>query len=396
MIEYFECPLKSLVQQRSRTILTLLGMIIGIAVIVAMISITQGMKTSVSDQLDRMGSDKISILPAGAFGGGFGPPQEFVPFGNEELREIERIPGVSAVAPYFTKSGVIEFRNKEFSTVIGGATEETVEIFKDFFDLSEGRFVREDETDVINIGYRVSKDVFDSEVRVGDSIKVNGRKFNVVGIFGEFGNRQDDTSVYMSIRAAQDLFNAKNEINFIYVVADNEEVVGDVSRRIEERLKKMRGGKDFEILTTEEFAEQVNSVLSIIEFVLAGIASVSLIVGGVIIMNTMLMNVLERTHEIGIMKAIGANNLLILNLFLVESGLIGLVGGVIGILFGSAIAKFIEHVGQAYIGSIFITVISKELVIGALLFSFIMGSLSGIYPAWRASRLNPIDALRFE
>jgi putative ABC transport system permease protein len=322
--------------------------------------------------------------------------KESIPFRYEELKEIERIPGVEAAAPYFYKSGTVALGNEKVEAIIGGGTEKGVEIFKEFYSLEEGRYFGDDEEGVINIGHWISHHMFDKEVHVGDSLTINGKKFRVVGVYGEIGNRGDDSSIYMPLKEAQSLYDSKNEFQAIFVLCDSEKIVDIVAQKIEDRLKKMRGGKDFDIMTTRQMAEQINRILMIVEFVLAGIASVSIVVGGVIIMNTMLMSVLERTREIGVMKATGATNTRVLSLYLVESGMVGLAGGALGVIAGSMIAKVIEIVGQEYIGSMFITVISAKLVMGALAFSLVIGSISGLYPAWRAAKLDPVEALRYE
>ncbi len=178
--------------------------------------------------------------------------------------------------------------------------------------------------------------------------------------------------------------------------AEDERKVKITAERIEDELKKLRGGKDFEVATTEEFAKQIGQVLSILTFVLGGIAFISIVVGGVIIMNTMLMSVFERTQEIGILKATGAKRKTILLLFLTEAGFVGLVGGILGMIVGSVLSKTIEAVGRAYVGSVFQTIISVELIVSAVLFSFVVGAISGLYPAWQASKLVPVEALRYE
>ncbi|MFQ6105568.1 MAG: ABC transporter permease [Candidatus Hydrothermarchaeaceae archaeon] len=396
MREYIEYPIKSLSQQKARTFLTLLGIVIGIAVIVAMLSIGKGMDVSINQQLEKMGADKISIFPAGISFGPLGPSKEFVPFSLNELEEVRRISGVESAVPYFMRAGTVEYRNEKKETTINGGTRKGVDIFRKFYLLKEGRYFKDEESDAVNIGYRVSKDFFDNEVGVGDVLKIQGKKFKVVGVFEEIGNVGDDTAIYMPIKVAQKLFGAENEITAIFAVAENEEIVNKVAMKIEDLLEKIRGSKDFEIMTTEQMAEEIGNITKIITFVLGGIASVSLVVGGVIIMNTMLVSVLERTREIGIMKATGATNSQVLRLFLTESSLVGLSGGMLGIILGTLISKLIEVVGKSYIGGSFITVIDLRLVVGALLFSLAVGSISGVYPAWRASRLNPVDALRYE
>ncbi|MFQ6136708.1 MAG: ABC transporter permease [Candidatus Hydrothermarchaeales archaeon] len=395
MLEYVEYSVKTLYQQKSRTFLTLLGIIIGIAVIIAMISIGEGLKTAMNENMEKMGADQIFIMPSGIYGSGMGPPQEFVPFGRNEKMEIERIPGVKETSSMYYVAATVEFKNQKKTLATFGGEENVWDIYSTFFDIQEGRLLQDKDSGSVNIGYRISKHVFDREVHTGDTLKINGKKFKVVGVIGEIGSRQDDEQIYMTLKDSHDLFNTK-DINYIIAIADNEGEVAEVSRKIEDRLEKLRGGKDFELLTPQDMAEQVFRILNIVTFVLAGIASVSLIVGGMIIMNTMLMSVLERTREIGVMKATGASDRTVLGLFLVESGLVGLLGGSIGIVFGAGIAKVIEIIGQGFIGSMFVTHISRELVIAALLFSLIVGSMSGVYPAYKAAEMDPIEALRYE
>ena len=395
--EYFTFAYKSLSQQKSRAALTLLGMIIGIAVIVALISLGTGMRASISGNLEKVGADRINIFPAGLFSGGMGgPPQETVPFSEKELNEIARLPGVKDVQPYFFRSGEVKFRNEVAFVNIGGGTEEILEIYSNFYNLKEGRYVKDFDTRAVDIGIRLAEDTFETDIRVGDFIEVNGKKFEVVGIFTEIGNQQDDTTVYMPIKAGQTLYDARGEISMMIATADDERKVKLTADRIEVRLKKLRGGKDFEIATTADFAKQINQVLGVLTFVLGGIASISIIVGGVIIMNTMLMSVFERTPEIGILKATGAKQKTILLLFLTEAGFVGLVGGILGFIVGAALSIIIDIIGTAYVGSMFQTKITIELVIGSILFSFIVGAISGLYPAWQASKLRPIEALRYE
>jgi putative ABC transport system permease protein len=286
--------------------------------------------------------------------------------------------------------------SEEADAFVTGGTEDAIELYSEFLTIKEGRFIKETETGVVFIGHYVATGMFDHNVRVGETLEVNGKKFQVVGIVEEIGSRQDDSTIYMSITAAQSLFDVGDDINFFFVQTDNKEIVGEVARRIEDRLKKLRGGKDFDVLTTEDQAEQVNQVLDILTFVLGGIASVSLLVGGVIIMNTMLMSVMERTKEIGVMKATGATDYQVLGLFLAESSVVGLVGGAIGIVLGLLISEVIEKIGQSYMGSLFETYVANEVIIGAFLFSIIIGSASGAYPAWKAAKLNPVEALRYE
>lgn len=394
MMEYLNQSVRSLRQRKSRTALTLLGIVIGVAVIVAMVSIGVGMQFTIDQRLAKIGGDKISVFPAGV-SFGMGPPQDYTPFSQRELDAVEQLPGVDAIAARFIRTGTVEFRGEKQDTTIHGI--KGLNIFSIFYSLQEGRYFRDEETDVVNIGYKISKDFFgDKPVKTGDILKINGKNFRVVGIYNELGTRADDTGIYMPMKAAQSLFGAESEITVFLAVAEDERRVSTIAAQIEDLLEKIRGAKDFEVMPAEQLAARIGSIITIITFVLGGIASVSLLVGGVIIMNTMLMSVMERTREIGVMKATGATSRLILQLFLAESGIIGLVGGVAGVIFGLVLSKIIEVVGRIYIGGQFITVITPEMIGGALLFSLLVGCLSGAYPAYKAAKLDPVVALRYE
>ncbi len=398
MLDYLDYAVRSLALRKTRAGLTLLGIIVGIAVIVAMVSIGQGMQASIQQQLDKMGADKITIFPPGGFGPPMGAPMEYAPFSEKELREVKRIPGVKKAVPHFWKGVTLEFRGEKRKVTIMGDTDEGVELWKStgFYEIHKGRFYRSRETGVAVLGYRASQRLFDREVNVGDEIKLNGKSFRVVGVLKEYGDKVGDEGVYLPIDVARSLFDAPNEITAIFAVAESKDIVEVVAERIEDHLEKVRGGKDFEVMTTRELAEELSRITRIVTFVLGGLAGVSILVGGVIVMNTMLMAVLERTREIGVMKATGASSLTVMKIFLVESSLVGLVGGVAGVLVGSALSKVIHLVGQSYIGAGFMTLITPELVAGILVFSMVVGSVSGLYPAWRAARLEPVHALRYE
>lgn len=395
MLEFIELPVKTLYGQKGRTVLTLMGIVIGITVIIAMISIGEGLKATMNENLDKMQTTQITIIPAGAFGGGMGPPQETVPFKKSDVREIGTIPGVKETSSMYYVAATVEYKNEKKVLAVFGGQANVWDIYSAFFSMKSGRLLTDKDIKGVNIGYRIAYELFDRDIHTGDTLKINDKKFKVIGIIDEMGSKSDDEQIYMTLDTLQDLVDSQ-DINYIIVIADDQGVVSEVTVKIEEKLKKIRGGKDFDIMTPEDMAESVFTILNIITFVLAGIASISLFIGGIIIMNTMLMSVMERTNEIGVMKATGASNNTVLGLFVVESGLVGFLGGVIGIIFGALVAKVVEIIGKGVMGSMFHTVISKELIIAVLLFSLIVGTVSGVYPAYKAAQMDPIEALRYE
>ncbi|GCC10238.1 macrolide export ATP-binding/permease protein MacB [archaeon] len=395
MIEEIYFSIKNIKETKTRSFLTVMGIVIGVAIVVSMVSIGEGMRASVSEQLNAIGSDKIMVVPSGMMSMQ-GPPSESLPFTDSQIRAVKAIPQVKDIVQIFYRPTTAKFRNEVESMWVSGIKRGGMNQFRKYYNIKEGRFFSENSFDEIDIGYRVADKIFDNKVHVGDTLKIKGKNFRVVGIFGEIGNTEDDSSVYMSLNSVRDLFNAGNEITMFWVVANNKGVVKPLALKIEKVLKKIRGGNDFNVLTKEQLAKRIDTMIGIITFVIGGIASISLVVGSVIIMNTMLTSVLERTREIGVMKAIGADDSMVLKIFVAEAGILGIVGGVIGIMVGAIISAFIQYVGTMYIGSSFQTLITTKLIISALGFSLFIGVISGIYPAYRAAKLNPAEALRYE
>ena len=255
---------------------------------------------------------------------------------------------------------------------------------------------------VIGTGLANLKD-FKKPLEVGDKIKIGKAEQEViiVGILKKIGNPYDDGTVVLPLDTAQEILGIKDSYDMITVQIKEGEDVDQVAEETKTRLRKDRGLKegeeDFRVQTAEQLAETFNNIFGIIQAVFIGIAAISLVVGGIGIMNTMYTAVLERTREIGIMKAVGARNSDILKLFLIESGILGMIGGVIGVVLGILLgigASFFA--GQALGSNLLKAYFPWYLIVGALIFSFGVGCASGALPALQASKLKPVDALRYE
>jgi len=243
------------------------------------------------------------------------------------------------------------------------------------------------------------KDTFGKKLNLGDTITIKGVDFEVVGINEKKGAFTVDSVIAMNEEVVRELFNNPNQYSLIGVKAANLDEVDSLVTRIEKALRKHRGLKegkeDFEVQTNMQAMESINQTLDIVTILLSGIAAISLVVGGIGIMNTMYTSVLERKPDIGIMKAIGAKNKDIFILFFIESGVLGLVGGIVGVLLGVGLGKLVEFIGIVVLGSSLLQAsFSFYLIAGALTFSFVVGAAAGTLPAMRASKLNPVDALR--
>jgi putative ABC transport system permease protein len=237
--------------------------------------------------------------------------------------------------------------------------------------------------------------MFDSKLKLGSKIEIEDGEFKIIGILKEIGNSQDDNQINIPLETAREIFNKTDDVDAIIAQVKSPDDIPILQEEIEKELESKRDDTNFQVVTATQILEQIGEILGIIQFVLIGIAAISLVVGGIGIMNSMYTSVLERTKDIGIMKAIGAKNLDIFEIFLIESGLIGLVGGLFGTTLGSFVAVIIGEFSKN--AGFLLNIKIEPLVLAfGLLFSFVAGIASGVLPAMQAARLKPADALRYE
>ena len=396
-LDYFRIVMLNLAHRRVRTWLTILGIVIGITAVVALISLGQGVKDSINEQFRMMGTDKIIIMSK-TFGLGG------TTLTNADLNAIRKVNGVQDAAGMISKTAPIIFGKELKYTYIGGVpTDKSRKIIEEMKNMkpAQGRLLRANEHNKAVIGQGVANgELFTKKVKIGNEIIINGEKFKVVGIFASFGDKQDDNSVIISLDDAARVLNSKDSFFLIVAKVLPGLKPADVSQLIEKKLRQQHNVKkdaeDFNVQTSDELSRTYGTIILIVQIIFIGIAAISLFVGGVGIMNSMYTAVLERIREIGIMKAVGAKVSNILLLFMMESGLLGFIGGGIGIVLGVLLSKGVERVAILKFGTSLVQAhISLTLILGSLLFAFLVGMLSGLAPALRASRLKPIDALRF-
>ena len=403
LLDYFRFCVRGIVQRKTRSWLTIIGIVIGIMAIVGLISIGVGMQVYMDEQIGKMGVNKIIIMPMPP-GGGFGPAAASTYFTDRDARAVEKVRGVDANCYMVYRTSIVTYKDIDaVAPVVGMVPSIAEEAYFDVqgYEIESGRALEDKDTHKITIGYWTAYKTFkvgDSykEVKIGDKIEIKEQGFKVIGIMEEIGNRDDDTTISMSLDDAEQLFDVSGEYDFFFVKVKEGADPEDVAERIRDRLEKLRGEEDFTVMTAAQLSETVGGILSAVSAVLVGIGAISLLVGGVGIMNTMYTSVTERTREIGIYKALGAENNTILTLFLVESGLIGVFGGLIGIVLGFGMAILVEIVGKEMGVGLLHAWISWELTLFALLFSFGIGVLAGFLPARSAAKMNPVDALRHE
>jgi len=400
--DYFKLSYRSIKNRRLRSWLTMIGIFIGVTAVVSLISMGQGLQDSINTEFEKIGKNRLLISPGS---GAFGPTGSSLAIGQlteEDLEVVKGTIGIEIAAGVLTKSAKIEFENEvQYIGVWGFPTnKDGIEMIENtnFFNVGEGRQFKKGDKYKVILGYNIAEEDFEKKIIAGNKIEINDREFKVVGIQEKAGTGVHDAIIRIPLETGREIFDEPKEISTIFAFTQNgfepDEVVEDVEKNLRKHRELDEGEEDFSVSTASQTIEQLNQILDIVTIVIVGIAAISIVVGGIGIMNTMYTTVLERTKEIGVMKSLGARNSQVLLLFLVESGMLGLVGGLIGLGLGLGIAKLGEYLAVALGADIFRIHISVFLIAGALLFSFLLGAFSGILPARQASMLQPVEALR--
>ncbi len=394
--------LNSLKRNKGRSLLTMLGVIIGVFSVILLISIGNGLKSFVVQQLQDLGSNLILVFPGkidfkkGGFGGE--GHTMALQFSNSKLKEEDakkitsEVSLAKNVVSMIEYAGVVTYKNEELSTSVNGVTDNFFLVGKR--ELSEGRFFSKADIlaskKVIILGGKIAEDLFGNFSPIGKKVKVDEIYYTVIGVLkkqGALGSASFDGQTFIPLPALKNQFNKEN-LSFIYVEVVSNEAVPEAIPQIEKAMKRRLGEDDFTVIDQKEFLDVVSSILGTMTIALSGIAAISLLVGGVGIMNIMLVSVAERIKEIGLRKAVGATPKIILTQFLLESVFLSVGGGALGILSGGlvslALNKFLP---------VAITLSTIVLAFGV---SAAIGIIFGIFPAKKAAKLSPIEALRYE
>lgn len=391
---------------KSRSFLTMLGVIIGVGAVILLMAIGNGIQSYVTSQFNALGANRITILPGDVFTTGRDGQRSFV--GREEqqaaiannklrlsdMQDLQRLrPEVQYVAPVLNSVARVDYQQQSKQTTIIGSNED-YEIVRNI-EIEKGSFfTRDDDVNrrkVVVIGHDLAEELFDDVDPIGKSVSLAGQSLRVVGkvkkIGGGFGGPSFDSYAYMPLGTYRTVFNSEAVSQFI-VQARDKESVGQAIARVEETLGKRLDENEFSVFETTEILNVINQILGILTVGLGSIAAISLVVGGIGIMNIMLVSVTERTREIGLRKAIGATPNVILLQFLIESATLSILGGLIGIGIAFLLTLIINRFFPASM--------TLESVLLAAGVSAFIGILFGVAPARRASKLSPIEALRYE
>ncbi|MFH2019938.1 MAG: ABC transporter permease [archaeon] len=393
----------NLSHRRLRSWLTMIGIFIGIAAVVSLIGLGEGLRTAISSQFGFLGSDILTVQASGIEFAGPPGSGAINPLSDTLRDKLEKINGVDSAFNRKVATIPVEFGDIQQVGYAGsvpvGANRKNFETMLNL-NIEEGRMLKDGETRSVVLGnnFLNPDGRFKKAARVGDNIILNGATFQVVGILKKKGSFTID-SVILANEDVKDIFPDDGTTSIIVVKVKDESQIKNIQESVEKLMRKERhvkiGEEDFTVSTPAKTLETLNSTLFAVQLFVYIIAGISLAVGGIGIMNTMYTAVLERTKEIGIMKAIGARNSTVFTIFFFESGFLGMVGGIIGVTIGAGLAYGLSYIGRLALGARLLqATISIELIIGALLFSFILGTFFGVFPALQAAKLQPVDALR--
>jgi putative ABC transport system permease protein len=405
ILDLLKYSLSNIWVRKLRSGLTVLSILIGVAAIYTLLSFGQGINKYVNDFAQQMGSDKVMMMPGGGLANA--PGTSNLMFTQDDLDFIRKINGVSEATGMMIASGQVKFKDyrEKYPYIAGLSTDNSEQrLIEDMFGgikISEGRQLKKGDVlkAVLGYSYTVPNKMFKRAIVPGDKIEINDVLVDVVGFYEEIGNPGDDSNVYMSQEGFEAIFDT-DEFEYIYIRVAPDQNPSEMADRIKEKFRKRRGEKegeeDFTVQTFEDTIAAFTSVINILNGVLVLIALISVIVAAVNIMNTMYTSVLERTREIGVMKSIGSRNRQILNIFVIESGILGLFGGVIGVIIGYTFAKLGQLAARLAGLSFLKPYFPWWLTVGSLIFAFSVGALSGLLPAIQASKQKPVEALRYE
>lgn len=392
--DYLNLALRSMRHRQKRSWLTIIGILIGITAVVALVSLGQSMQRAVNKQFEEFGYNLITIYPGSLRGGYRGPYSATFEIDTDLIAGVEGVEAVGAMLykSAYVKGGEPPDQVEGFLPVIG-LSFGIGRVFSQF-KLQEGRFFVEADRYVAILGQNVPKEL---GVRVGGELEIEGQPFEVVGLLEKLGGEGNASAIFIPMEALWELLGDRGKVSMVWVKVGQGSDAEVVAERLKARLKEARGKEDFAVQTMEQLQQLIGQAIGILQAFLGGIAGISLLVGGIGVMNTMYTAVLERTREIGVMKAVGAKDSQVMWLFLIESGLMGLVGGAIGTALGLGMDILAVVITKRFIQTNVLEFgISAWLVFGALAFSFVIGALSGLLPARSAAKLKPVEALRYE
>jgi putative ABC transport system permease protein len=433
--DILKLSLNGLTHRGLRSWLTILGIIVGVAAVIAMLSIGAGMSQTMNSQLSNFGADVLTVSagqtrafgPEGGFTNRFQPGEGGAPGGTQgssqttttttsptltdtDILAISSANGVEAVSGIISGRATIQYLAQTVTISVEGV-DPTAWNDMTTATLASGRFLEAGETTGVLVGNSVANGMFDYNLTVDTQIRIGSKTFTIVGVLQESGTGSfggADRTVYMTLQAAREIVTSlgSNEYSSIQVKVSDVNSIDQIITNVEQALYTSRmvtvDTADFTVTSPTSMLQNIQNTMQTLTFFLTGIAAISLLVGAIGIANTMFMSVMERTRLIGILKSIGTRNSEIMKMFVAESGIIGLMGGLLGIFLGFIVVGVISSVGFNIMGmgrfgtSTSVAIVTPQLIVFALLFSTIIGIVSGLIPARKAANLQVVEAMRSE
>jgi len=406
LLDSYKTATKNLFVNKRRSFLTMLGLIIGISSVILVMSAGAGAQSLITGQVQRRGTDQVVVL-AGASDPN-GPPAQALGIMIVTLTEDDKdallnksnVGHVSYASGYVTGNGVLKWGNVDRNVTYTGANADYDVV--EAVSMADGSFFTEAEAKegepVMVLGSQIAEEIFGNQDPVGERVKLDNKQFRVIGVLAPkessiFGDA--DNSIVIPLRVAQYELLGVRHVTFIRMKLEGEQYIDQTEEEIRQVLVDRHGEEDFSIRNTAAALDILTTITNALKFFLVAIAAISLFVGGVGIMNIMLIAVEEKTREVGLRKALGATDSDILRQFLIETIVLSLLGGLIGLAIGVFLAFLIAKIVQG-LGYQYDFIVSPTAVIVSMCITTLIGLVFGVYPARKAARLDPIDALRYE
>jgi len=386
--------------EKFKTVMSSLGIIIGVAAIVVMLSVGEGLVTGVSSVFGDMDLNMVQVIPGGFEPPGAGRPMKDAVLDDRDISLLESVIGVESVSPRRSTGALMEFRSDERSVYVVAITPSKESKIAD--TIEAGRFLSDSDRSSVVLGYDIANKMFDMKINPGSHITLTNSLTNtsidykVVGILEDVEQMSllggsSNSQIFITHPSMKILRNIQDySFSSINVLVEDPDTIAETIERMDKSLQRTHRNEKYTIFDQSGWLESITEMLTMIKYALGGIGAVSLAVGGIGIINVMMLTVTERIKEIGIMKAVGANKGDIRTLFLIESGILGLVSGLIGVSLGGGLAYLISVLGD------FPSTVTMTSILIGLGFGVITSVVAGVYPASRAARLDPVEALRAE